>query len=139
MYDTCTPRTSEQLITNMVVALFQTMSDIVDNGKDEITQMFNSRAWKITGDFILLLSRHYTTEHSVSFYANALNITSDYLSVVVKECTGISPKETIDGYLVHAMKALLESTNLPIKNIAERLHYEDNSHLCKVFRRRNIV
>ncbi|MDE5959805.1 MAG: AraC family transcriptional regulator, partial [Muribaculaceae bacterium] len=29
----------------------------------------------------------------------------------------------------------LESTGLQIKDIARRLHFEDSSHLCRVFRR----
>lgn len=119
----------------MVTSLFEVMEDIVDNGSEEITPLFNSVQWRTSGDFLVLLSRHYTTQHRVKFYADKLNITPDYLSVVLKECTGSTPKEIINNQLILAMKALLESSDLPIKGIADRLHYEDTSHLCKVFRR----
>lgn len=132
---TCRKPTVDAVIPKLLISLFMVMEDIISSSSSEVTQQFTLAPWKIMGDFFVLLSRHYTTQHRVAFYADALNITPDYLSVVTKECTGIPPKETIDGKLVLAMKALLESTSLSIKNIAERLHYEDTSHLCKVFRR----
>lgn len=132
---TCRKPTVDAVIPKLLISLFMVMEDIISGSSSEVTQQFTLAPWKIMGDFFVLLSRHYATQHRVAFYADALNITPDYLSVVTKECTGIPPKETIDGKLVLAIKALLESTSLSIKNIAETLHYEDTSHLCKVFRR----
>lgn len=135
VYRSCCHEVSNKVISNLVISMFSVMEDIIGHGSEETTPIFNNTPWKIAGDFFVLLSRHYTVQHKVQFYSDALHITPDYLSVVLKECTGLSPKETIDGMLILAMKALLEGSNLSIKNIADRLHYEDTSHLCKVFRR----
>lgn len=135
VYDSCRRELADRVISGMTVSLFMVMEDIVGQSKDDFVPLYNSGLWKIAGEFFVLLSRHYMSEHKVGFYADALNITPDYLSVVMKECTGTTPKGAIDGKLILAMKALLESTSLSIKNIAERLHYDDTSHLCKVFRR----
>lgn len=135
VYDYCRKDISDKVISNMVISLFLVMEDIIGHSAEEISPMLNNSPWKIVGDFFVLLSRHYMSQHKVKFYADKLNITSDYLSLVIKDCTGVSPKETIDGKLVLAMKSLLESSSLSIKNISDRLHYEDSSHLCKVFRR----
>ena len=131
----CRRGVADAVIPKLLISMFMVMEDIISSSSSEETLPFVLASWKIMGDFFVLLSRHYTTQHRVDFYAKSLNITPDYLSVVTKACTGIPPKETIDGKLVLAMKALLESTSLSIKNIADRLHYEDTSHLCKVFRR----
>ncbi|MDE7356091.1 MAG: AraC family transcriptional regulator [Rikenellaceae bacterium] len=131
----CCKQTSDSIIANAVLSLFMVMEDVVNKNEEDVAVIGYSSQWKLLGDFLALLSRHYMTRHNVSFYAESLSITSDYLSVLMKECMGKTPKEIIDEKLVLAMKALLKSTTLSIKNIADRLHYEDSSHLCKVFRR----
>lgn len=135
VYNECSKETSDAVIPSMVINLFTVMEDIITKSEKSVTSISNNSAWEIVGNFLVLLSRNYVSQHKVSFYANALSITPDYLSAITKECTRITPKETIEGKLVLTMKALLENTNMSIKNIAERLRYEDSSHLCKVFRR----
>lgn len=131
----CREKTADTVISNSVMSLFYVMEDIINDSTEDSTTTAYSPQWKLIGDFCILLSRNYMTEHKVSFYAEALNITADYLSVLMKEYFGKNPKETIEDKLVLAMKALLESTNMSVKNITDRLHYEDSSHLCKVFKR----
>lgn len=135
VYDHCSMTTSENVIIRQVISLFMVMEDIIGrNSKVSTTTSYASR-WEIAGAFLISLSRNYRHHHNVAFYAEKLNITPDYLSIIIRECIGKSPKELIDNKLILAMKALLESTTFPIKTIAERLYYEDTSHLCKVFRR----
>ncbi len=131
----CCKQTSDSIIVNAVLSLFMVMEDIINKNEKDVAVTGYSSQWKLLGDFFVLLSHHYMTRHNVSFYAESLSITSDYLSVLMREYIGKSPKEIIDEKLVLAMKALLEGTSLSIKNITDRLHYEDSSHLCKVFRR----
>ena len=135
VYDSCRSEVSEKVISGKVRSLFQVMEDITDSGIEEIESIFGNTPWRIAGDFFMLLSRHYTSWHQVRQYADALNVTPEYLSVIMKECTGTSPKAIIEGQLILAVKSLLERSDLSVKNIASRLHYEDTSHLCKVFRR----
>lgn len=135
VHNICRDSVSDTIIVKLVVSLFMVMEDIISRNAIANGMQSSMPPWKILGEFMVLLSRHYTTQHNVTFYADALNITPDYLAVIIKEGTGFGPKETIDGKLVLAMKALLESTSLPIKSIAEHLHYDDTSHICKVFRR----
>lgn len=135
VHDHCRRQTADIIIPNSVVSLFLFMEDVINQDENETVVAGKNSQWKILGDFFVLLSHHYMTRHKVSFYAETLNITPDYLSVLMREHIGMTPKETIEGKLVLAMKALLESSSLSIKNIADRLHYEDTSHLCKVFRR----
>lgn len=131
----CCKQTSDSIIANAVLSLFMVMEDIINKNEEDVAVTGYSSQWKLLGDFFVLLSRHYMTRHNVSFYAESLNITSDYLSVLMREYIGKTPKEIIDEKLVLTMKALLESTSLSVKNITDRLHYEESSHLCKVFRR----
>ncbi len=131
----CRKQTADSIIANSVLSLFMVMEDIINRNEEDVAVTDYSSKWKLLGDFYVLLSRHYMARHNVSFYAESLSITSDYLSVLMREHIGKTPKEIIDEKLVLAMKALLESTSLSVKSITDRLHYEDSSHLCKVFRR----
>lgn len=131
----CRRQTIDTILPGLVISLFLFMEDIIINSGEQMVSVGSNSHWKMIGDFFVLLSRHYMTQHKVSFYARSLNITPDYLSALMREYVGITPKETIEGKLVLAMKALLESTGLSVKSIAYRLHYEDSSHMCKVFRR----
>lgn len=93
------------------------------------------RAWAITCRFWSLLTLHVSTRRSVKFYAEALNITPDYLNKVCRRAYGSSPKSLIDQQLIVEMKELLTDTQLSVAEIAVRFRFEDASYLCRFFRR----
>lgn len=135
VYESCHPATSGVVIASITKSLFRVMEDIISRGSIREDSTMSGPAWNIVGKFMILLSRYYMTQHRVGYYADALNITPDYFCVAVKECTGVSPKDIINNKLILAIKAMLENTDLSIKDIVERLGYKETSHLCKVFRR----
>lgn len=94
-----------------------------------------NRAWTLVNDFIGLINRHYASHHDVVFYADKLNITSNYLNIITKKNSGISAKEQINIQIIIVVKALLDTTDLSVKQISERLHYDDPSYLCRIFRK----
>jgi AraC-like DNA-binding protein len=47
----------------------------------------------------------------------------------------ISAKEQINKQIELVIRTLLDTTDLSVKQIAERLHYEDPSYLCRIFRK----
>lgn len=94
-----------------------------------------NRAWAIVNDFLGLLNRYYTRRHDVAFYAEKLNITPNYLNIIAKRNLGVTAKEQINIQLGLVVKMLLDTTDLTVKEIAERLHYDDPSYLCRIFRK----
>ncbi|MCM1033638.1 MAG: helix-turn-helix domain-containing protein [Odoribacter sp.] len=94
-----------------------------------------NRAWVIVNDFLGLLNRYYTHHHNVAFYAEKLNITPNYLNIITKRNIGSTAKEQINLQLCLVTKMLLDTTDLTIKEIAEKLHYDDPSYLCRIFRK----
>lgn len=93
------------------------------------------RGWAIICRFWSLLTRHAFSRRSVRFYAEALHITPDYLNKVCRRVYGMSPKALIDQQIAVEIKRLLRDTQLPVAEIASRLHFEDASYLCRFFRR----
>lgn len=94
-----------------------------------------NRAWTLINDFVGLLGRHYAAHHDVAFYAARLNVTPNYLNIITKRNIGTTAKAQIDLQIGRVARMLLDTTDLSVKQIAERLHYDDTSYLCRVFRK----
>lgn len=75
--------------------------------------------------------QNYRREHLVPFYADQLNITTQYLSSVIKSLTGRTPSQFIFERLYCEARALLDHPDLSIKEIAELLHFSDQSAFGK--------
>lgn len=73
--------------------------------------------------------------HDVKFYADKLNVSPNYLNIIVRKNFGLSAKEQINKQIGLVVKTLLETTDLSVKQIAGRLHYDDPSYLCRIFRK----
>ncbi len=94
-----------------------------------------NRSWTLINDFVGLLGRHYATHHDVAFYADMLNVTPNYLNIITKKNIGTTAKEQIKIQIGLVVRMLLDTTDLSVKQIAERLHYDDPSYLCRIFRK----
>ncbi len=82
-----------------------------------------------------LLEQHFTMEHSVKFYAGALNMHPNTLNTVVRKHTGYSAKEAITSKLAMEAKYYLTHSSLSVKEIAHRLGFEDPNYFSYFFRK----
>lgn len=94
-----------------------------------------SSSRRIFNKFCQLLCENCRTRHDVRFYADRLCITPYYLSKVTDRIFHVSPKELIDRQLIMEIKALLTTTHLTVKEIADRYCFESASYLGRYFRR----
>lgn len=86
--------------------------------------------------FLSLLDVHCQEHRDVAFYADKLCLTPRYLRVITNECSSFeSPKEIIDKRFILEIKVLLQSTELTIQEIAEKLHFPDLSYFGRFFKR----
>lgn len=95
----------------------------------------DTRSRKLVVDFYKLLAQHCKRHRDVAFYANELCITTTYLYKVCLKVLGFSPKEEIDQLTIFEIKSYLTNTDMPIKQIASELNFEDVSYLCRYFKR----
>lgn len=86
-------------------------------------------------NFIRLLPQHFQEHHDINFYANRLHITTTYLSRIVRQVTGRTVVDYINQMLLMEATWLLQSTDLSIAVIAERLHFADQSSFGRFFMR----
>lgn len=89
--------------------------------------------------FIRLLPEHFMEHHDIPFYADALNISTTYLSRIVRQITGRTVLDYVNQFLVIEATFLLRTTDLSIAQISDRLHFSDQAAFSKFFSRLNGV
>ncbi|MCI1734046.1 MAG: helix-turn-helix domain-containing protein [Bacteroidales bacterium] len=103
--------------------------------KHRLPETRKTRQEELFADFVKLVQLNFRREHSVSFYADKLCITSKYLSLLVKSVSNRSASVWIDEYVILEAKALLTSSTLTIKQISDTLGFVNQSFFGKFFRR----
>ena len=84
--------------------------------------------------FMREVSANYKIDRSVTFYANKLCLTPKHLSGVVKEVSGKTAGEWIDNFVILEARALLKSSEMSVQEIAEYLHFANQSFFGKYFK-----
>lgn len=85
--------------------------------------------------FLELVHEHYRTERMIGFYADRIYVTPKYLSKVVKEHTGRSAGEWIESHVILDARAMLQSSDMTIQQIAASLNFPNQSFFGKYFKR----
>jgi AraC family transcriptional regulator, transcriptional activator of pobA len=95
----------------------------------------NSRSAELLFQFKEMVYTHCATEKSVVFYANALEVSPNYLNRCVKERTSLTVKEWINKISILQSQILLQSTTKDIAEIAYTLQFEDPSYFGRLFKK----
>lgn len=95
----------------------------------------SERTENIFINFTLLLPEHFAAHHDVAFYADRLHITTTHLSRIVRKVTGRTVVDYINQMLLMEASWLLQTTDLQLTAIAERLHFSDQSSFGRFFTR----
>lgn len=93
------------------------------------------RVEEIFIDFLRLLPDYFAAHHDIGFYADALHISTVYLSRVVRQVTGRTVLDYINQHLLMEASYLLSTTTLSVTQIADRLHFADTPSFSKFFLR----
>ncbi len=94
------------------------------------------RSSEIFRNFKKLLVHHYREHHTIHFYADRLNISTTYLSRIVKNITGHTVCFHISELLCADARKLLECTDNDVKEIADILGFSNQSVFGKFFIRK---
>lgn len=123
----------EVISTSIAEFHLQVMNLILAKNKVEKSPSASDRKEQLCFQFAELLLEYAKTEHNVSFYADKLCITSQYLTKVLKQTININANQMIDSFLIKEAKILLRRRSNSIQQIAELLNYSDQSSFGKFF------
>lgn len=124
-----------EVIKNRILAFTIELVNILLGKRDNLQPRSLSRREEIVNKFLALLLEHCKEEHEVSFYAEKLFITSQYLSLILKDITGNTANVLIDKALMMEAKILIRSNEYSIQQIADILHFSDQSSFGKFFKK----
>ena len=94
-----------------------------------------NETYQHTQRFRLLVSKYFTEEHTVQFYADKMGLNASYLATVVKQVTGETPGQIIRGALALEAKRLLAHGNQSSEQISRVLNFADPSYFGRFFKR----
>lgn len=86
-------------------------------------------------NFKRLVHQHCEVQRNIPFYAEQLHITPHYLSAVIKEISGQSVMFWINRAIILRAKVLLNTNDMMINEIADRLNFTSPSAFHNFFKR----
>ncbi len=89
------------------------------------------RVRELFNHFMMLMERDYKLSRDVNYYANLMNISSKYLTNIVRQVTGHTPKTIIDQYVILQLKMQLKRSGQSVKEMAWEYHFTDASFFCR--------
>ena len=104
------------------------------NPQYQQSEIKSRRIRELFNHFMMLVEKEYKTSRDVNYYAQKMNITSKYLTNIVKQVTPHTPKIIIDEYVILQLKMQLHLSKQSIKEIAWEYHFSDVSFFCRYFK-----
>lgn len=93
------------------------------------------RVRELFNRFMMLMERDYKLSRDVNYYADLMHITSKYLTNIVRQVAGHTPKTIIDQYVILQLKMQLQRSSQSINEIAWEYHFTDVSFFCRYFKK----
>ena len=135
---TTTKYVRESVSEIMSSVFYQFASYVDDYLRDENSRTGalpeNSRSRRMFESFMKLVKDNHHAERMVGFYADKLCVTPKYLSKVVKDVSGRSAPDWIDGFVIMSAKSMLKYSDMTVKEIAIELNFPNQSFFSKFFK-----
>ena len=125
----------KEALQTAVVALCIDLANTFVHHRGTLSAPSLSRKEELFEQFLQLLHTHCREHHGVAFYASQLCISPQYLSMLLREQTGKSANKWIDDAVLMEAKMLLKTPQLSVQQVAEQLHFSDQSTFGKFFKK----
>ncbi len=125
-------RYKNEIIRTLFTTIFYILSDLNQSEQNDRGKL--GRGEVIFDDFMILLKQYNKSQRNVQFYAEKLNITTKYLSAVVKDVSGKTAAKWIDESVILEAKSMLLYSGMTIQQIATELNFSTQSFFGKYFK-----
>lgn len=128
----------DKAVKYLGTSVFYLMGSIWKNRIDAvgpISQPRTVRAALVYETFLKLVAEYHSKERNIIFYADKLYLTPKYLSKLVKNVSGRTAADWINGFVVLDVKNLLKYSDLSIKEIAFKMNFSSVPAFYKFFTR----
>ena len=120
-----------------IIALCQLISiDILEIQNQQVTNHhFTTRTEEVFTAFLRLVPVYYMEHRDLAFYADRLNITTTYLSRIVRLMSGRTVQDFLAQALVAEAAIRLKTTNRSVTQLADDFSFSDQAAFTKFFTR----
>ena len=94
----------------------------------------STRKDEIVARFLDCVNEHYREHRELGFYADQLSLSLKYMSQIIYGQTGRHPSQWIKDYVILDAKTMLRSGRYTIQQVAEELHFPNQSFFGKYFK-----
>ncbi len=128
------PMTAQE---NVMFRLCEVISlDVVSFLQQNITERkVSTRHEEIFARFLQLVPKHAAHHHDIAYYAGQLNITTTYLSRIVRKMSGRTVMSFLEYAIMNEAVRLLKNIDRSVADIAFALNFSDQSSFTKFFTR----
>jgi len=91
-------------------------------------------ATPVISKFLNLIDLHFKEERSVSYYAERLHISANYLNIIAKKNLNTPASSLIKNRILLEAKRLLKVSEMSVKDIVYDLGFYDHASFTKFFR-----
>lgn len=125
-----------EILLSFLRTMFLMICDELIRDKKVVTdnEVSTIRDKEIFNQFLQLIGKQNQKRQRVSFYADSLNITPKYLSMVCKKVSSKNPMRWITESVMEDCYMLLKDTDLSVKEISNRLGFPNSSFFGQYFR-----
>lgn len=123
----------EEMLRSFISGLLFEVASLYEDYSYSLAAI-QTRSQLVAADFKKLVNLHFLRERSVGFYAGRLFITPGHLTETVREVTGKTPGEWIAEAVILEASVLLQNPALTVSQVAEALHFPDQSAFGKYFK-----
>ncbi|MBQ7421407.1 MAG: helix-turn-helix transcriptional regulator [Prevotella sp.] len=124
----------QEMLGFLVHLLLMSVSEMLYNNYQEPHDLqHKENIFKI---FIHLAANNYKKHRQIGFYADCMNITSTYLSRIVREVSGNTVLGYLFSFLFNESCKLLKTTNKTIGEISDELSFKDQSAFTNFFKQK---
>lgn len=117
---------SESLLKSLLLKIIKlSASHKVLNRKQEIAMSFKK-----------LVHHHFKAEKSLSYYADKLAVSTNYLNRCVYEVFRKSSKDLILEVLIMHSQLLLHESTRTVTDISYELNFSEPSYFCRIFKKK---
>ena len=121
-------------VRSLINAFLLRMVGIMDSGTEVKETESSVRGEQLVEKFVWMVNEDCGRNRLVEYYADRLNITSKYLSTLVRNILGRTPTDVINVVTMKEIERRLRYTGDSIKQISQAMNFPNTSFFGKYFK-----
>lgn len=126
-------------VRSLINAFLLRMVGIMDSGREVKETESSVRGEQLVEKFVWMVNEDCGRNRLVEYYADRLNITSKYLSTLVRNILGRTPTDVIKVVTMKEIERRLRYTDDSIKQISQAMNFPNTSFFGKYFKQHSGV